>query len=113
MCLTTEKNMKQNYQKSYCKEKMNLQGLDYNTERTRIPVRHYGRLLFEIFNKLMDMPEGEERDALTHLTVCQMYRDLMTWGMGTVDAEKVAMDLAHYTNGKIQLTTKDVEAMIS
>lgn len=113
MCLTTEKNMKQNYQKSYCKEKMNLQGLDYNTERTRIPVRHYGRLLFEIFNRLMDMPEGEERDALTHLTVCQMYRDLMTWGMGTVDAEKVAMDLAHYTNGKIQLTTKDVEAMIS
>ncbi len=113
MCQTTEKNMKQNYQKSYCKEKMNLQGLDYNTERTRIPVRHYGRLLFEIFNKLMDMPEGEERDALTHLTVCQMYRDLMTWGMGTVDAEKVAMDLAHYTNGKIQLTTKDVEAMIS
>ena len=92
---------------------MNLQGLDYNTERTRIPVRHYGRLLFEIFNKLMDMPEGEERDALTHLTVCQMYCDLMTWGMGTVDAEKVAMDLAHYTNGKIQLTTKDVEAMIS
>ena len=105
--------MKQNYQKSYCKEKMNLQGLDYNTERTRIPVRHYGRLLFEIFNRLMDMPEGEERDALTHLTVCQMYRDLMTWGMGTVDAEKVAMDLAHFTNGKIQLTTKDVEAMIS
>lgn len=91
---------------------MNITGLDYNTERRRIPVRHYGRLLFEVFERLMDMPEGEERDALTQLTVCQMYRDLMTWGMGTVDAEKVASDLARYTNGMIQLTPKDVETMI-
>ena len=91
---------------------MNITGLDYNTDRRRIPVRHYGRLLFEVFEKLMDMPEGEERDALTQLTVCQMYRDLMTWGMGTVDAEKVASDLTRYTNGMIQLTPKDVEAMI-
>ena len=91
---------------------MNITGLDYNTERRRILVRHYGRLLFEVFEKLMDMPEGEERDALTQLTVCQMYRDLMTWGMGTVDAEKVASDLARYTNGRIQLTSKDVETMI-
>ena len=91
---------------------MNITGLDYNTERRRIPVRHYGRLLFEVFERLMDMPEGEERDALTQLTVCQMYRDLMTWGMGTVDAEKVASDLARYTNGRIQLTSKEVETMI-
>ena len=91
---------------------MNLQGLDYNTERRRIPVRHYGRLLFEVFEKLIDMPEGEERTALTQLTVCQMYRDLMTWGMGTVDAEKVASDLARFTNGEIQLTAKEVEEMI-
>ena len=91
---------------------MNIKGLDYNTERTRIPVRHYGRLLFEVFERLINMPAGEERDALTHLTVCQMYRDLMTWGMGTVDAEKVASDLARYTNGKIQLTAKEVEEMI-
>lgn len=91
---------------------MNIQGLDYNTDRTRIPVRHYGRLLFEVFERLIAMPEGEERDALTQLTVCQMYRDLMTWGMGTVDADKVASDLTRYTNGKIQLTTKEVETMI-
>ena len=91
---------------------MNITGLDYNTDRRRIPVRHYGRLLFEVFERLMDMPEGEERDALTQLTVCQMYRDLMTWGMGTNEKKKVASDLARYTNGKIQLTTKDVEAMI-
>ena len=91
---------------------MNIQGLDYNTERRRIPVRHYGRLLFEVFEKLMDMPDGEERNALTQLTVSQMYRDLMTWGMGTVDAEKVANDLARFTNGEIQLTAKEVEEMI-
>ena len=91
---------------------MNIQGLDYNTERRRIPVRHYGRLLFEVFEKLMDMPDSEERKALTQLTVSQMYRDLMTWGMGTVDAEKVASDLARFTNGEIQLTAKEVEEMI-
>ena len=69
----------------------------------KIPVRHYGALMFEMFHKLENMEPGEERDALVTLTANQMRRDLMLWSHGSADEEKVASDLARYTHGKIQL----------
>ena len=36
-----------------------------------------------------------------------MKRDLVTWGHGSMDDEKVADDLAHYTDGVIQLDLND------
>lgn len=70
---------------------------------SHIPVRHYGKLLFEAFERLKNMPEGEERDALVRLTANQMKRALVEWGHGAADNERVASDLAAFTNGKIQL----------
>lgn len=69
----------------------------------KIPVRHYGAMVFELFDKLKAMEPGEERDALVKLTANQMRRNLMAWSHGSSDEEKVASDLAHYTDGKIQL----------
>jgi len=66
-------------------------------------LRHYGRLMAEVFEQLKTMPEGAERDELVRLTANQMKRDLMTWSHGSVDDEKVADDLARYTDGKIQI----------
>ena len=66
-------------------------------------LRHYGRLIQEAFEKLKQMPDGEERDDLVRLTANQMKRDLMTWGHGSMDDEKVADDLARYTDGIIQI----------
>lgn len=65
--------------------------------------RHYGRLMMEVFEKLKAMPEGEERDELVRITANQMKRDLATWGHGSMDDEKVADDLARFTDGKIQI----------
>ena len=70
---------------------------------SHIHVRHYGKLLFETFERLKNMPEGEERDALVRLTANQMKRALVEWGHGAADNERVASDLAAFTNGKIQL----------
>ena len=70
---------------------------------SHIPVRHYGKLLFETFERLKNMPEGEERDALVRLTANQMKRALVEWGHGAADNERVASDLAAFTNGKIHL----------
>ena len=70
---------------------------------SNIPVRHYGKLMGEIFQQLKTMPEGKERDELTRQTANQMKRDLVLWGHGSIDDEKVADDLARYTDGKIQL----------
>lgn len=66
-------------------------------------LRHYGQLLAQVFEKLKTMPEGPERDELTRQTANQMKRSLMAWGHGSVEDEKVADDLARYTDGKIQL----------
>ena len=66
-------------------------------------LRHYGKLLEQLFEKLKTMPEGEERDALAYYTANQMKRNLMTWGHGSMSDEKVADDLARFTDGVIQL----------
>lgn len=69
----------------------------------RMGMRHYGRLLEEMFERLKTMPAGKERDALVSITAHQMKRVLMTWGHGSSDNEKVADDMARYTDGKIQI----------
>jgi len=75
--------------------------MDYPMQR--IPVRHYGAMLFEIFDKLKTMEPGEERDKLVRLTANQMRRNLMQWSHGSSDEQKVASDLARFTDGVIQL----------
>ena len=72
----------------------------------KIPVRHYGYMMFEVFEQLKTMPEGPERDALVRMTANQMKRDLYQWSHGTASDEKVADDLAHFTDGVIQLDLK-------
>lgn len=69
----------------------------------RIPVRHYGSMMFEIFEKLKELPNGHEREELIRLAANQMKRDLVLWGHGSSDDEKVASDLANFTDGKVQL----------
>lgn len=70
---------------------------------TRIPVKHYGKEMFMIFDKLKEMPAGPERTELVRRTANQMKRSLVMFGQGNSDNEKVADDLARFTDGKIQL----------
>lgn len=72
-----------------------------------VRLRHYGRLMEKSLEKLSQMPSGEERDALTRVIANQMKRDLATWGRGSMDNEKVADDLARYTNGVVQLNLSE------
>lgn len=70
---------------------------------SKIKLRHYGHLVEELFEQLKTMPAGEERDALIKKTANQMKRDLVMWGHGSADDERIASDLARYTDGVIQL----------
>ena len=70
---------------------------------SNIPVRHYGKLLFEAFEELKTMEPGSRRDAFVRSVANQMKRSLMQWVHGTCDDEKIASDLARFTDGKIQL----------
>lgn len=69
----------------------------------RIPVKHYGYMMFELFDKLKTMEDGPERDELIRITANQMKRNLRQWSNGSADDEKVASDLAAYTGGRVQL----------
>lgn len=79
--------------------------MDY--PKTRIPVRHYGSMMFELFDRLKNMEPGKERDELVKLTANQMRRDLAQWSHGSCDEEKVAADLTRFTDGKIHLDLKN------
>ena len=79
------------------------QPLQHPAQDEQAHMRHYGRLLSKVFEKLKTMPEGPERDELVRQTANQMKRDLMAWGHGSIEDEKVADDLARFTDGKIQL----------
>ena len=69
----------------------------------KIPVRHYGNMLFELFNHLKEMPDGPERDELIRQTANQMKRNLTLWGHGSTENGRVATDLALFTDGAAQI----------
>ena len=74
----------------------------------KIPVRHYGNMIFETLDRLKKMPPGSERDRLTQMVANQMKRNLVQWGHGAPDDDKIVADLEHFTDGKIRITTDDV-----
>ena len=84
-------------------EKIHSKPQPLKLPKENVRLRHYGRLIEELFEKLKSMPAGDERDALTEYTANQMKRDLATWGHGSMDDERVANDLARFTDGVIQL----------
>ena len=69
----------------------------------QIPVRHYGKMIFELFEKLKTMEPGPERDELARLTANHMKRCLYQWSHGSAADEKVFSDIARLTDGVIQL----------
>ena len=75
-------------------------------QNNRIAVRHYGKMLLEVMEKLKIMPPGEARDKLVKHTANQMKRNLVQWGHGSVENEKVAADIERLTDGAIKLDLK-------
>ena len=77
--------------------------------KNHVKLRHYGHLVEECFDILKNMPNGRERDKLIYLTANQMKRDLAIWGRGTMDDERVADDLARFTDGCVQLDINNMQ----
>ena len=84
-------------------EKIHAKPEPLKLPQSDIRLRHYGKLVEELIEKLKSMPEGPERDQLTRLTANQMKRDLMLWGHGSMDDERVANDLERLTDGRVYL----------
>ena len=61
--------------------------------------KHYGRIVEQALQKLTEMPEGEERDALVQQTADRMKQNLFTWNPDVMSEEKVTHDIDMYTKG--------------
>lgn len=83
------------------------EGMVYPNEKN--PVKHYGAILFQLFERLKEMPEGRDRDELVRLTINQMKRNLRHWSVAVASDEKVAEDLARFTDGKIQVDASSIQ----
>ena len=81
--------------------------------KNRIKARHYGHLLFNVFDRLKEMPEGPLRHQLAVKAAMQMQRCLEAWGSGSTQKERVVSDLARYTDGVIQLSPNDFKSQVS
>ena len=68
-----------------------------------IKAMHYGRLMQTLIETIAEMPAGEERDALLELTALQMGKELLCWNKDSLTAEKIADDIARYSDGKLQV----------
>lgn len=71
--------------------------------QTRIRNRHYGHVMEQFLDHLATLPAGEERDALTEYLANQMKQHLYDWNRDAMDHERIAFDIARYTEGRVQM----------
>lgn len=78
---------------------------------TKIRYRHYGRTLEVLIKKACEFPEGDEKRNLTALIFNHMKKDYMAWNKDTIEDSKIALDLAEYSNGELQMTDDIIRLM--
>ena len=72
----------------------------------RLPLRHYGRMVAQLAEKLKTMPDGKKREELIRVVANQMKRNLVNWGHGSMDNSRVASELEKLTDGAVHLDLK-------
>ncbi len=72
-----------------------------------IKQRQYGHLLEESLKKMGEMPDGEEREELLGMIANQMKLSLFNWNRDGMDNERIAMDINHYTEGRVELDAEN------
>ena len=75
----------------------------------RIRRRHYGAIVEEFAEHLATMEDAPEREELTMMVANHMKRDLSNWSVDSMSDEKVADDMAQYTDGKIQIDLDNIQ----
>ncbi|MBR4841649.1 MAG: DUF4290 domain-containing protein [Bacteroidaceae bacterium] len=78
-----------------------------------IRFRHYGRIIPEMLDVAVSMPEGPERSQLLHLTAVQMKKDLMLWNKEMVDDARIMADIDWYSKGRLRLQEGELDVTFS
>ena len=88
----------------------------FNEPPTKIPYlkgevknKHYGRFVEELIAIACEMENSDERDRLIELITVQMKKDYLAWNKDTVDDKHIFEDLREYSNGKIDIQTREIK----
>ncbi len=74
-----------------------------------IKYKHYGKTMELLVEEAINMPEGEEREALILLTANHMKKSYLQWNKDAVTDDLIFEDLKILSKGKIDLTGSDVK----
>lgn len=70
-------------------------------------MRHYGRLMQQMIEKVASMPQGPERDEVTLLLANQMKKQMLAVNPDGVEDARIFKDLADMTHGEIRLDPRE------
>jgi len=68
-----------------------------------ISYRHYGRNIPGLITKIIEMPDGEEKNILIRLTANHMKRLYVNWNRPQVNDEEIFNDMRKMSNNKITI----------
>lgn len=71
--------------------------------KSKVPVRHYGKLIHDTCEIMATMEPGKELDELARSTANQMRRMLLEYGHSNAREESVFHDIEKFTDGKVKL----------
>ena len=69
-----------------------------------IKYRHYGRNMEQIIAKVIEYPEGKEKDKLIELIAHNLKKSYLTWNRDSVNDELIYEQFNDMTNGKLKLS---------
>jgi len=74
-----------------------------------IKYKHYGKTMELLVEEAINMPEGEEREALILLTANHMKKSYLQWNKDAVTDDVIFKDLKQLSKGNIDLTGSDIK----
>lgn len=75
--------------------------VEYGTSRLRY--RHYGKAIEMMVNAALELPEGDEKNALFNTIANHMKKSYLTWNRESVDDEVILNDLKALSQGKVNI----------
>lgn len=78
-------------------EKMNYPSTDNR-------FKHYGKSVVNLINKALELPEGDEKEALTGVIVNLMKKSYLTFNQDSVNDEQILDDLNTLSSGKLKVS---------
>ena len=76
--------------------------LSYSNKNT-IKYKPYGRIVQNMMQKAIEMPEGEEKEAFVMIIANQLKKSFLNWNRESVNDDMIAEHMIELSNGKLKI----------